>query len=349
MSSVFASILQTLFLGFDSLAPWDEEGEPKIAMLRAAYSPRLQDYEKSREWYFEQSFAPYADGLTHAGFPVKPELDAEPESFDRVLMVATRFGEENALLFARALRMLKAGGMLVVAQHNDLGAKRIDSQLKRIGSVQAVSKYHCRAVALQKPEKFSAEAEKALREWQAFAKPVMVAGTDLQAVAGLFSAKKVDEGSALLVKHLSKSLSGRGADVAAGWGYLTAEVLKKCANVQHITLYEAEKRAIDMAEHNLETQKEKLHFVWADAAKPLQTSHPFDFIVMNPPAHDLYSSLPEMSQAILESAHKALRPQGKLFLVVNRHLPYERKLEDMFTTFATLAQTGEYKVLEAMK
>src|SRR5690606_3437554 len=98
-----------------------------VAMLRAMRTPELSEYPHAREWRYEQSFAPYADRLQSAGYAVSPDRIDETATMERVLYVATRFAEENLATLARGWRMLKPGGVLIAAQHNDLGAKRLDS------------------------------------------------------------------------------------------------------------------------------------------------------------------------------------------------------------------------------
>lgn len=350
MAAPLHAIVKTLFLGLEELAPISAD-EQKVTVLRAMVTSELSDYAQSRTWRFEQSFAPYADALTHAGYPVSSARVPATGDCQRVLYVATRFAEENLANFARAWHMLAAGGMLIAAQHNDLGAKRLESTLKKLGvEVQSLSKHHCRAVAIRKPEAVDAKTEALLAEWAQADAVQNVADTPLLAAPGMFSWRKPDAGSQLLVEALPKSLSGRGADIAAGWGYLSWAALQKCPNIAHITLYEAEKHALDLAEKNLAAHAERCRFVWCDAAKPLDVQgQPLDWAIMNPPAHDMLWSAPEASAAMFACAAQALKAGGKLWLVANRHLPYERTLESLFGNVLIIRETGDFKVIEAVK
>lgn len=347
MSNSLQAMLKTLFLGLDELAPLSH-GNESVAFLRAMHSPDISEYSHSREWLYEQSFAPYADRLCEAGYPVSPDAVETRSSLDRVLFAATRFAEENHATLARGWQMLKPGGWLVVAQHNDLGAKRLDAVLKQLGgAAQAVSKNHCRAVAVQKTAEEDATL---LAAWRRQGEPQPVEGAPLQAAPGMFSWRKVDAGSRLLIDSLPKSLTGSGADIAAGWGYLSWAILETRPKVAHITLYEAEKRALELAGKNLQSHHEKTSFLWADATRKLEAAgQGFDWAVMNPPAHDLLHSAPEASAAIFARAAEALKPGAKLYLVANRHLPYERTLEELFSSVATLCETAEFKVIEATR
>ena len=51
----------------------------------------------------------------------------------------------------------------------------------------------------------------------------------------------------------------------------------------------------------------------------------------------------------LEAGAAALKPRGEMLIVANRTLPYEARLEELFTGVEALKVTGRYKVLRAWK
>ena len=55
-----------------------------------------------------------------------------------------------------------------------------------------------------------------------------------------------------------------------------------------------------------------------------------DAVVMNPPFHEGRKADPELGQAFIEAAAGMLGAKGKLYMVANRHLPYEETLERLF-------------------
>jgi 16S rRNA (guanine1207-N2)-methyltransferase len=57
----------------------------------------------------------------------------------------------------------------------------------------------------------------------------------------------------------------------------------------------------------------------------------------------------ELGQAFIESAAKSLKPDGRFYMVANRHLPYEASLRKYFSQVAVLAMQDGYKVFEAKK
>ena len=84
---------------------------------------------------------------------------------------------------------------------------------------------------------------------------------------------------------------------------------------------------------------------WHDVTRGLPQR--YDAIVSNPPFHQGRADLPELGRAFIASAADALRPDGRLLLVANRHLPYEAILDRRFREVRTLVAQEGFKVIEA--
>ncbi|HAO35227.1 MAG TPA: 16S rRNA methyltransferase, partial [Hyphomonas sp.] len=164
---------------------------------------------------------------------------------------------------------------------------------------------------------------------------------------GLFSWNRIDAGSELLADSVPENIRGRGADFGAGQGFLSREILQHCRHVEHMTLLEAEHRALPCIAQTL-SGFENWDMKWADATKE-GGSTLYDFIVMNPPFHVGRADAASLGQDFIRSAAKALRGSGQLWLVANRHLPYEEVLGECFKTFEMLEDSGGYKILRAEK
>ena len=160
---------------------------------------------------------------------------------------------------------------------------------------------------------------------------------------GVFSADKVDRGSALLVQALPEQMTGRVADLGAGWGYLSAAVLDR-TGVAECHLFEAEHDALCNAKDNITDPRAQFH--WADATKA-QDDAGFDHVVCNPPFHTSRAATPALGQDFIDAASTILRPRGTLWMVANRHLPYEQKLAQVFASVTELAGDPGFKVLRA--
>ena len=240
---------------------------------------------------------------------------------------------------------------MVVSVSNDEGAKTREADLRQLaGSVSVLSKHHCR-VFWTAP---GAAIDTALQaQWAGGDVARRIASPDLpgggfQTRPGVFAWDRVDPASAMLAAALPNDLHGRVADFGAGWGYLALQVLARCPNVTSMDLYEADARALVLADANLADTKVPVHFHWQDVAAGIEER--FDAIVCNPPFHALgRGDRPDLGRAFIAAAAAALDPGGSLWLVANRHLPYEEALGSGFGQVRTVAQQGGFKIIEAVK
>ena len=58
---------------------------------------------------------------------------------------------------------------------------------------------------------------------------------------------------------------------------------------------------------------------------------------------------PDIGRAFIAAAANALKPGGRLWLVANRHLPYEHALGEGFPQVETLVQNGGFKIVQGEK
>ena len=161
--------------------------------------------------------------------------------------------------------------------------------------------------------------------------------------SGVFSAGAVDSASALLAEALPEHLAGDVLDLGAGWGYLSAEIVKR-VGVTRLDLVEADYFALDCAKRNLCDPRAKFH--WADAR---DWTGVYDAVVMNPPFHTGREGDPELGRAFITAAWSCLRPKGTLYMVANRHLPYETTLEQCFAKVLELPGNGRFKLFQASR
>lgn len=162
---------------------------------------------------------------------------------------------------------------------------------------------------------------------------------------GVFSADGIDPASQLLAESLPVKLSGHLADLGAGWGYLSQSILSRSA-IKSVTLVEADHAALACARKNV--LDPRAEFEWADVTT-WKTSRRLDAVVMNPPFHTGRTADPSLGQAFIASAARNLAPSGQLWMVANRHLPYETTLAQFFTDVKEHAGDNRFKVLLATR
>jgi len=70
---------------------------------------------------------------------------------------------------------------------------------------------------------------------------------------------------------------------------------------------------------------------------------------MNPPFHDTGVEDKALGQTFIRRAHAMLRKGGILWMVANRHLPYEAVLAEQFRHVAPRGDGKGFKIYEARK
>jgi 16S rRNA (guanine1207-N2)-methyltransferase len=337
--------LDALFVPFASgdLA-MPEDGS--LLLLRARDGFALRERRRPG-WTLQQSFKPAADALARSGFTVVPEV---PDGRYRVVMVLpTRQREESRALFAQAMAHVGDGGIVVASVPNAEGAKTAEADLALLaGGVTCLSKHKCR-VFWTRPG--AVPEQPLLDEWLGLDATLRTADGRFATRRGLFAWDRVDTASAVLSSVLPVDLSGRVADLGAGFGYLACEVVARCAAVTSLDLYEAEARALEPARQNLADAVERsgrdvgTSVRWHDVTHGIDDG--YDAIVANPPFHQGRADDPSLGRAFIAAAAKGLSPHGAFWMVANRHLAYEATLGACFAHVRTVVERDGFKVIEA--
>jgi 16S rRNA (guanine1207-N2)-methyltransferase len=297
----------------------------------AVYGPKAGD---------ELSALPRDRVVVLSGF--KPDHDHFASSYAvtptapyaAAIVCLPRSREAARALIARAAAEVVLGGWIAVDGQKTDG---IDTALKdlrgRVDLSDSLSKAHGKLAS------FAAGPD--LSDWSA--RPNQVDG--FQTLPGVFSADGPDPGSVLLAASLPEKLGGKIADLGAGWGFLGAEILKR-PGVKRLDLVEAEVDALACAKVNIPDPRARFH--WADATG-WRPETLLDAVVMNPPFHTGRTAEPALGAAFIRAARRMLAPDGSLWLVANRHLPYDAALAECFLEVRDVAGDSRFRVIHATK
>lgn len=335
--------LETLFLPFrPGGLPWPD----RVAFLRARMDSALAEMPQT-EWLCEQSFKPEADALRRAGFDVSAKLGTNVKAVPLVLVLPPRQRDEARALLARAVQLAGREGRVVAAAANVSGARSHESDLERLcGRIENLSKNKSRVFW----GATNSVDQTLLAQWLQLDTPRPILDGRYVSRPGVFAWDRIDVASELLAAELPNSLSGAAADLGAGFGYLSDELLRKCAGVTSLDAYEAEARALDLAKLNLarHTDRVPITYHWHDVTSGL--SRVYDVVISNPPFHTSSGADdPGLGRRFIATAAQALKPGGRLFLVANRHLPYEVVLNAQFGSVRVVAQRYGFKIIEATR
>lgn len=258
---------------------------------------------------------------------------AKPEPADVAIVVVPKSKSLARSLIGQAASWAK---LVIVDGHKTQGIDSLYKECRKtLGDIPSLTKAHGRI--------FWIPGTNAFEDWIAGAP--QVASNGFYTTAGVFSEGKIDKGSQLLVEALPEKLPNRIADIGAGWGYLSRAILER-DGVKSVDMIEAEALSLDCARLNVADPRARS--CWADATTFVPEAA-YDAVIMNPPFHSGRESEPQLGQAFIAAASRLLAPNGKLWMVANRHLPYEQALRDVFRNVSELTGNGGFKVFHATR
>ncbi|MFT7059531.1 MAG: 16S rRNA (guanine1207-N2)-methyltransferase [Pseudorhodobacter sp.] len=305
----------------------------KIAVLRPHSDDDLDALPKDR-LVIMQGFRPDHDAFKARGYAVQPGAPDGP--FAAAMVCLTRARPEARALVALAARQVGPEGLVIVDGQKTDGVESMLRDLRgMVAASTPVSKAHGKLFTFR-------PGTTDFSDWQA--QPTQIEG-DFQTVAGVFSADGIDRGSALLAAALPEKLPSRIIDLGAGWGYLAREILSR-PSVKELHLVEAEAAALDCARHNIQDPRAQFH--WADA-RGFKLERGVDAVICNPPFHTTRDADPGLGIAFLTAAARLLSGHGTLWLVANRHLPYDRTLTALFRDVEEIGGDAAFRLIRAAR
>lgn len=292
-----------------------------------------------------QPWRPTYDALRAAGVDAFP---TPPDDLGVIDCAVVEIGRQRARTrgrIAEALRRCGPDGLLIVAGPNDLGPASYTRDLALLG---ATSRSHARVAWARARDALAAPLAESWTE-AARLRPVPPDGHI--AAPGIFAWDRIDEGSTRLADALPHDLGGAVADLGAGWGFLSSRILARHgARLTRLDPYEADWLALEAARRNIETVRGtvpvELH--WHDVTSGLSRGD-YDAVVMNPPFHDTRIADPAIGRDFIAAAAAALRPDGRLWMVANRTLPYEAEIARLFARHAVTPAGTHYKLIAAVR
>jgi 16S rRNA (guanine1207-N2)-methyltransferase len=303
--------------------------EGRILVLRPQTGDDLSALPKDKA-VIRSGFRPDHDHFAAQGYAT------DGDGYAAAILCAPRARAAALAMVAEAVAAVPAGAPVLLDGQKTDG---IESLIKAcrvagLGLGEVISKSHGKAVVLQ--------AGPVPADWAA--RPRIVEGgftTD----PFCFSADGPDRGSALLAAALPPKLGPKVVDLGAGWGYLSRAVLAR-DGVKHLDIVEAEHAALTCARVNVTDPRAAFH--WADA-RSFRPAHLAETVVMNPPFHTGREPDPALGAAFIAAARRMMAPDGVLWLVANRHLPYDAPLAAAFLSVETIGGDTAYRLIRASK
>ncbi len=163
--------------------------------------------------------------------------------------------------------------------------------------------------------------------------------------AGVFSKLRLDPGTALLLKALPESFSGRALDLGCGWGPVGCCMAARWQHAR-IALCDVNERAAGLARENLRRNNLSGEVSCGDGLDAVEGA--FDLIAVNPP---IRAGKAVIYRLFAQSAQR-LTAGGNLYVVMRRAQgaeSAEKELKTLFPKVETVERGGGYRVFRAEK
>jgi len=292
-----------------------------------------------------------------------PDVFPSNNDWDSVLLTIPKERRYARTLLLAAWGALKPGGKLFLAGPTKGGAKAVIKDAERLFGNAAVLGYrqHQRAAASTRgyglPDTLPKE----------FQQPGIAPGTQhfvevsrpegvlkLETHPGIFSWETLDEGSALLLEHLDIKPGSRVWDVGCGYGVIGLSAA--LAGAGFVAMSDINLIAVDYTQINAVTNglDHKVQIFPADSLSQMPPvpdfvipKSSFSLIISNPAFHQGLPVDKSMADQLITNAPDFLAPDGRLVIVANRFLNYDKFMGKQFKHVSRIAETSKFHVIEA--
>ncbi len=303
--------------------------------------------------------------------PVEPLVYPLPEQAYETIVIDLPKGRKLARRWlVEAWGALQPEGELYLAGANSEGIQSVAQDAGSLFGNATVLAYRkgCRVVRMLKQSRwgdasapiFPGGASGTAVAWAAL--PGMARGSwieftasacgetfNLRSLPGVFSFDQVDEGTGLLLQHLSSDqVQGRRVlDFGCGYGLIGMFAARLGA--AHVDLIDVDLTAVAAARENLYrngiNNAQALPSDVLDAVK----SERYDLSLSNQPFHSGKEVEYGIAHIFITHSRHILNQDGRLILVANRFIRYDRLMMDIFGNVRPLAETGKFHVLESVR
>lgn len=171
----------------------------------------------------------------------------------------------------------------------------------------------------------------------------------------VFSRNDVDKGTELLIDAVIEDIKARGAkkgerllDLGCGYG-VVGVVMKSVFMSFEVTSVDVNARAVELAKENASKNNVKLaRCTQSDVLSALSSEDIFDIVMTNPPVRAGKQTV----FSFYEQAYEHMAPGAAIYSVLQRKQgapSSEKKLTELFGNCETVAISGGYRVMKAVK
>ena len=277
-----------------------------------------------------QAYRAMAEGqVTH----VMPQATDIPEN-SRVILI---WPKSKVLAQALTAMIATRTRELWVAGENDAGGKSIGKALASYSdeSQKADSARRCSLweLTLKQEDGFN---------WLKQARSFNFNQHNYMTLPGVFNHGSLDIGTALLLEHVPPPPRGRLLDLGCGSGVIGLS-MKLEEPALDVTLADIDAFAVRSCQLNSTRLQAEATILASDGLAAVEGR--FDYVFSNPPFHQGKETDYEFARNLFASAGKHLTADGQIWLVANRHLPYEDWAREYFAEANVMVQEKGFKLL----
>lgn len=175
-------------------------------------------------------------------------------------------------------------------------------------------------------------------------------GVAVSALPNVFSASRLDRGTALLLDSLPEVPDPSGkvvVDLGCGSGVVAATIATRNPGVQVVCCDESFE-AVESARLTVSRTTDDVELNVTDVLDGIDDASA-DVVVVNPPFHAGGARTDEVARRMISESHRVLRPGGSLHLVANRHLDHHAVVRRTFGSVSVSASDPRFSVLTATR
>lgn len=173
----------------------------------------------------------------------------------------------------------------------------------------------------------------------------------LETHPGIFSWEAIDDGTTFLLDHLEIHPGSNVWDVGCGYGIIGLSAA--LAGAGFVCMSDINLLSIIFSKKNVVLNKlsDKTTVFASDGLSiPQKINAPqsFDLIVSNPAFHQGRSVDKSMADTLIIKAKERLKKDGKLLIVANRFLNYDKPMRNLYSQVSKIAENGKYHIIEGV-
>jgi 16S rRNA (guanine1207-N2)-methyltransferase len=285
-----------------------------------------------------------------------PVLQDVQGTCDVVAMVLPKGRKLARRWLAEAYSALKAGGCLYLAGPSQEGIQSVAKDAASLFGECVWLSYKKRnrvACLLKKadlpladrPLEWVSEPGVLPGTWRAFQATVRGKSYTIHSLPGVFSCDELDEGTLFLLENVQVRPGSKVLDFGCGYGILG--LVAASLGAGQVDLVDVNLLAVASAQENIRLNGQTGISVFPGDGLAWAGDHSYDLIVSNPPFHSGKEVEFDVTEAVIDQARRVLSPGGRLVLVANRFLRYDRQMRLAMGNVESIAQNNRFHVLSS--